>query len=628
MMTMLDVALDCIRRGWYVFPCWPKTKKPMTKAGFKDAFCDELVARSWWDQHPHANVAIATGPSGLCVVDLDHGMTADNLVTWLMEHGMDATYAIHTGRRPEFGVQLYYSGTGLKSTGWKDGEVSGDIRCSTGYVMAAGSIHPDSGEPYTVLWGGPLQPVPEFVRGLTAQATDRPDAVTVPDDVADEWKTWLLEYADFYGIAVKEEFEKRAVNGWWIGIHCPWESEHSSGAGSTSSTVLGILDGRIAFECSHTSCKAARRGTAAFTELMLARRGNYLPEPGVGPGVTLGSTLEREDPYANEPKEPVDWRTLFHSRDDVLNCPKPTFLIQDFLQCGSICAIAAPVAQRKSLIVLNVIHSLCTGDKLFGHLPVCNRPTRVLYLCPEMGLVSLGDRVQRIGLTDYLGDTLFIRSMNLPTLPLKELPEEALPGSVLILDTAARFTEGDENSVSDMKAFSNELFALQRAQGDTGAIIILYHSPKSTKESSELTLENCLRGSGELGAAITDGHGTRLQDPEDTHGSPSFIRHIKARDYKGLPDFEVYGDDNGLLTAREDPYTSTIRLAVAIGGNKADTDGKDAAGKALIQANKEKTVPELMKLLREHDIKRGKTWVGDARKEARGETGGAKLTKG
>lgn len=621
-MTMLEIALDCIRRGWYVFPCWPKTKKPMTKNGFKDATNDPGQVRAWWagdNGTGDANVAIATGPSVLCVVDIDHGLDETAISTDLFP----PTYTVRTGRRPEMGVQLYYSGDGLKSTGWKTADFSGDIRCSTGYVMAAGSIHPDSGEEYRLINPGPIVPVPEYVRTLTVRAQERGAVLSVSDAEADDWKTWLLEHCLRCGVAVKEEFEKRAPNGWWLGIHCPWETEHSSGAGGVSSTILGILDGFIAFECSHGTCKAAKRATVEYK----AWANDPEPEPGVGPDVQIGTGLPLPK-VAPERERPADWREMFHSKSDVLNCPKPTFLIQDFLQCGSICAIAAPVAQRKSLIVLNVIHSLCTGDDLFGYLPVCNQPTRVLYLCPEMGLVSLGDRVQRIGLTEYLGDTLFIRSMNLPTLPLKELPEEALPGSVLILDTAARFTEGDENSVSDMKAFSEELFALQRAQGDSGAIIILYHSPKSTKESSELTLENCLRGSGELGAAITDGHGTRLQDPEDTHGSPSFIRHIKARDYKGLPDFEVYGDDNGLLTAREDPHTSQVRLAVAIGGNKADADGKDTAAKVIVQANKEKTITEIRKILLDTGIKRGKTWVGDARQEARGEQKGVNLTKG
>jgi hypothetical protein len=75
--------------------------------------------------------------------------------------------------------------------------------------MAAGSIHPDSGEPYTVLWGGPLAGA-GVCQDAYGQGHGPAGCVTVDDATADEWKTWLLEYADFYEIAVKD-FEKRAA---------------------------------------------------------------------------------------------------------------------------------------------------------------------------------------------------------------------------------------------------------------------------------------------------------------------------------------------------------------------------------------------------------------------------------
>src|ERR1035441_5289108 len=28
-MTLMNVALDCVRRGWYVLPCVPRTKRPL-----------------------------------------------------------------------------------------------------------------------------------------------------------------------------------------------------------------------------------------------------------------------------------------------------------------------------------------------------------------------------------------------------------------------------------------------------------------------------------------------------------------------------------------------------------------------------------------------------------------------
>jgi len=618
-MRLMEIALDCIRRGWFVFPCWPKSKKPMTERGFKDATLDEEKVREWWSKTPDANVAIATGPSKLCVVDVDHGLESiDNLDGWLAAHGLPYTYAVRTGRRPEFGIQLYYSGEGLKSTGWRLSDASGDIRCSTGYVMAAGSIHPDSGEAYSVLCKDALSPVPESVRSLTTKANDPSIAVTVDDEIAEDWKTWLLEYMDRNKIEPRD-YEKRVSNGYWLGIHCPWEPQHGSGAGAESSTVLGILDGKIAFECSHGTCKANKHDTAAFKQLMALMHGEAEREPGAELEIVLGSMAHLPMPKDAVPK---NWRELFHTKDDVLNCPPPTFLIENFLACQAICAIAAPVGQRKSIIALNVARSLCTGEPLFGFLPVVTRPSRVLYLCPEMGLISLSDRVRKIGIGDCLGDTLFLRSMNLGGLDLMDLPDEALEGSVLIVDTAIRFMHGDENSAKDMKAFSDVLFDIQRRQGPKGAVIILYHSPKTTKDVFELTLENCLRGSGELGAAVTDAHGTRMQNPEDRWNSENFISHVKCRDYEGVEDFAVSCDRATGVLVRTGEVGVKAVLSGKRSGQKADVDGKDEAARAFIKARlKEQpdvTVNALIAGLADLGIVRKQTWVKMARLAIRG----------
>jgi len=156
MNSLLDIALDCARRGWYVFPCVPRTKRPLgglVPSGVLDASNDEAKIRSWWKAKPDANVAIACGPSGLSVVDCDHGNASEaDAWAWMERAGLPKTYTVHTGRRanpkdgtPEFGVQLYYSDA-MPSVGeFSLGGGTGQIKSVGGYVMAAGSIHPDSG---------------------------------------------------------------------------------------------------------------------------------------------------------------------------------------------------------------------------------------------------------------------------------------------------------------------------------------------------------------------------------------------------------------------------------------------------------------------------------------------------
>jgi hypothetical protein len=163
----LQVALSCIKRGWYVFPCWPGRKEPRIKGGNLSASNDEARIRAWWAKWPDANVAISTKPSGLTIVDCDHGnQSAADFQSWRAGAGLPQTYTVRTGRRDAFGVQMYYSTPGedpATSMAWDEGTHSGDIRGSWGYVMAAGCLHP-SGETYSVLVDAPIALVPERAR--------------------------------------------------------------------------------------------------------------------------------------------------------------------------------------------------------------------------------------------------------------------------------------------------------------------------------------------------------------------------------------------------------------------------------------------------------------------------------
>ena len=241
----------------------------------------------------------------------------------------------------------------------------------------------------------------------------------------------------------------------------------------------------------------------------------------------------------------------------------------------------------------------------------------MLYLCPEMGLISMSQRIRNAGLTGCLGDTLLLRSMNFGGLDLLDLNKEALKDSVLILDTAIRFVEGDENSAKDMRKFSDMLFGLQRLQGPHGAIIILYHSPKTTKDAFELTLENCLLGSGELGASLTDCWGTRMQEPEKGWDSTNFIRHIKVRDYDGPKDFEVSCDKStGILERIGSPDVVAV-LSVKKPGRKIIPEHAEKA-RAFIREHPGMTVKQLIAAGSGIGLDYERNWWTDRRLETRG----------
>jgi hypothetical protein len=155
-------ALHFAERGWHVFPLTPGAKKPPVIDRWETrASTDPQQIHRWWRNIPHS-IGIATGPSGLVVVDLDtrkHGQpTPDRWATLGIGSGVGVlrvlarqrgttvtpTYAVTT---PSGGWHLYYTspaGVALRNThdviGFKI-----DTRAHGGYVVAPGSPVPPSG---------------------------------------------------------------------------------------------------------------------------------------------------------------------------------------------------------------------------------------------------------------------------------------------------------------------------------------------------------------------------------------------------------------------------------------------------------------------------------------------------
>ncbi len=552
--------------------------------GVLDASNDEAQIRTWWAAKPDANVAIACGPSGLSVLDCDHGSrTEQDARAWMQRANLPETYTVHTGRRtskdgsPEYGVQLYYTDT-MPSVGeFALGGGTGQVKSRGGYVMAAGSIHPDSGEAYELMTDAPIASLPDVVRSLKTEHKPVDD--------------------DGQSISENRNIRLTSIAG----------KLRNAGLSATALelALLQVNADRCVPPLDDEEVQRIAESVSRYA----------LPQPDLE--VTIGGK-------SAVPNSPVDWRAHYHTFEQMENTPPPVFLIEDFLLYESITAMAAPVGQRKSLVALNVAHALCTGEPLFDRFRVTTRPSRVLYLCPEMGIRSFTDRVRKIGLMPHVGKTLFCRTMSMEDeLPLSDLVPEELDGAVVIVDTAVRFLIGDENSSEHMRAFAREVFRLSK-EGHAAAVLLLHHSAKGTKESPELTLENAMRGSGELGAFVTCCWATRLQDPEHPYESASFLANVKPRDFDARP-FEVTGSPDCRLHFVGDGSAPAV-LVKGQGGNRANKDGQDEAARAIIKANLTKTVREIKAALSDAGIKRSDGWISMRRGDIKGT--GSKLTEG
>ncbi|WP_234380809.1 bifunctional DNA primase/polymerase [Streptomyces sp. NRRL F-5122] len=190
---LMHAALDAAERGWHVFPLRPGGKPPAlhgekscTRTGEcadghrkweQRATTDPDRIRAAWSHAPY-NVGIATGPSGLLVVDLDtpehkgssdapDGATTFGALCERAGHTVPDTYRTRT---PSGGSHLYFTappGVRLTNTAGTVAD-SVDTRAWGGHVVAAGSITP-AGR-YEALCDRLAAPLPEWLHTILQPA--------------------------------------------------------------------------------------------------------------------------------------------------------------------------------------------------------------------------------------------------------------------------------------------------------------------------------------------------------------------------------------------------------------------------------------------------------------------------
>lgn len=286
--NLLLVALTYAKKfGWHVFPVWwikengecacptasrtrvagqcdRKGKHPITANGFKDATVDQTQIRTWWSKHPSANIGVATGASRLVLVDADRHHAGCDGVEEL--HHLEIKY----GELPDGPIALTGGGgehrvfarpvnfTG-KLNSWPLAP-GVDTRADGGYFVAPPSSH-ESGRHYE--W----------------EASHDPVDVTVP-----ECPAWIIQKLrspsksfkpstsgvlnGFLALAFKHAgLLERVIDNTRAVVQCPWESEHTTGRGS-STIVFAPSAGRDRgwFHCSHSHC-AGRGQDAVLAQL-------------------------------------------------------------------------------------------------------------------------------------------------------------------------------------------------------------------------------------------------------------------------------------------------------------------------------------------------------------------------
>ncbi|MGW0187336.1 bifunctional DNA primase/polymerase [Streptomyces sp. NPDC003362] len=186
---LIRAALNAAERGWHVFPLRPGTKRPALHgeaacprtgpcAGGHRKWEDRATTdpdriRTAWSRAPF-NVGIATGPSGLLVIDLDvpkNNSSADapcGAATFaaLCERTGQPVPRTRTIRTASGGTHLYFTAPAAVRLHNTAGTLAPlvDTRAWGGYVVAAGSTV--DGARYETAGPALLRPLPDWLKTL------------------------------------------------------------------------------------------------------------------------------------------------------------------------------------------------------------------------------------------------------------------------------------------------------------------------------------------------------------------------------------------------------------------------------------------------------------------------------
>lgn len=244
---------------------------------------------------------------------------------------------------------------------------------------------------------------------------------------------------------------------------------------------------------------------------------------------------------APRPVTEQDWRPLFHTFAEFENAPPLSFAIKGFLQNDAATVIGGLAGHDKTWVMLSIAKALLKGKgtALWGHFEVLETAQRIVYLIPESTIGPFGHRLKLMGLMGFVrDDRLLVRTLSKgPRLPLGDARIlSAANGAYVMLDTLARFTEGDENSAAEFQALASDVFALLGS--GARAIVAAHHSPKSFAKDTSMSLEAMLRGTGDIGAIFATGWGVKQID-KDTN--VLHIENLKARDFDAPRPFQLAG---------------------------------------------------------------------------------------
>jgi len=491
-MQSLPAFLD----GCNIFPCIPGDKLPATKGGWHEASNDPAQIAAWLKINPDFNWAVATGPSGLFVIDVD----PNGLDWWttLLERDADVKAAVDQAyqvRTPRGGLHVYFKGEG-PSTASRIAEgidtrggikrVDGSIQ-SGGYVLLPGSK--TKAGAYSELPGGSLNSLPQAIRSIIPerQKTDTFGLTKNPDkDLPRNIRT-ANDLIENYVKSGRVSVEGKGGNNLAFQV-------------ATSILDKGISPGLcfdLLWEKWNPHCQPAWdeweleilvRNAASYGEDTESGAKGYQSNEDA-----FANFVGMETPELTAPKAERSARNRLmwiHEYADGVNDPE--WLIPGLLPASGTGMLYGQSGSYKSFLALD--WALCLG---FGIAGQCGAPpvkNDVLYFAGEGSIATAKKRwpawMDQHDI-EFRADHRFIIFDRVPFFTdtaeweqiKQDLGDMKAKPALIVIDTTARLATGlDENSATDATKVTN--FAEQLARYYECFVLLVHHEGKDANRGA------------------------------------------------------------------------------------------------------------------------------------------------
>lgn len=461
--------------GWKVFPCKPGTKEPIFYGWAKEATDDPAQIKAWSVQYPNCNWALACGPSGLAVVDVDPPIGEDSLFQFELEHGYLPRTREHRSARG--GRHLIFSGN-VVATASKLGPKL-DTRGGNSYILIPPSTF--EGKPYEVLSDIPIEPLPEAVSIQAGLARDR---VLASDGL-------VLD------TAISESRAKRLISDYISSGHVAIEGQ--GGDARTYAVAAEVLNFGLSPEKTlevlepwNKACQPPWDIEELRVKIENASRYSQ-NEAGAWyvPSVTSRIPAEALDkliaeskaaPSAEAEEQGERGRFAWMGEDEFKNIPPPQWLLKDLLVRDSIGMIYGPSGHYKSFLALNLGAQVAQAGELAFYVAAEGIARMATADYPAWKQANGEDRILPFKLVEDMplmaepfDIDAFMRSID------RVARQEHRHVGVIFLDTLNNAMLGlEENSAMDAAKLIEGMKKIRRAFKTT--VIAIHHTPKDGSE--------------------------------------------------------------------------------------------------------------------------------------------------